>query len=566
MNGKQIQKELEEGNISPTLKQICSLIRTNPVVWVTTFEEHRFAAELYASPLCDGDGRWQLWSWSTCHGLVPWAEEQEGSLSEPLKNSKHPGKVLDCIKQLRSAEGSRLDNADPDRPIIVLLKDFHAVLTPPIPRQIRDLRFFLQTRRIHLVMLSPYIAHGPSGSQPGMEPTLKRTIRTADFSLPSRDEIRSHIGVMLGNLESQKKESENPEQYSERTSYTGKEMESIVSSLQGLSVQEMGPTLVGSFMELGELDPQHLLQQKRDLIAQSEILEYVKHTPSFDEVGGLDQAKQFFARYDNQHTTEAKEFGVEPLRGVLLLGVPGTGKSLLAKAVGERWKLPLLRLDLGRAMTGILGGSEALIRNGIKQAEAMAPCILWLDEVEKAISGSRSSGMTDGGTFSRVFSTILVAMQEGLAGVTILATANEIAMLPPEFIRRFDEVFFVDLPSFEEKRQVFRIHLRKRGRNPEDFDIDTLETEAWRFTPAEIEKAIKQAIATSFREGKKELTTECIKTAIREIKPIAETMAESIEASRKWADGRAKRASSPVKPRTQKKSTPSPLVVDLSKN
>jgi SpoVK/Ycf46/Vps4 family AAA+-type ATPase len=239
---------------------------------------------------------------------------------------------------------------------------------------------------------------------------------------------------------------------------------------------------------------------------------------------------------------------------------------LLAKAVGRIWGVPLLRLDVGKVMTGLVGGSEGRMREVINQAEAMAPCILWLDEVEKSLSGTKSSNFSDGGTLSRVFGTLLTAMQDGLEGVTIIATANDITMLPPEFIRRFNEVFFVDLPTDEERWDILGIHLNKRGRKLASFlsNKEQFLEASKEFTGAEIEKAVKDAIAASYYDNKKELQFSHILDALQDTKPIAKLMFDKIEQIRKTAIGQYRFSSSLAEKSMGKTSTKKKKVTKTS--
>jgi SpoVK/Ycf46/Vps4 family AAA+-type ATPase len=228
---------------------------------------------------------------------------------------------------------------------------------------------------------------------------------------------------------------------------------------------------------------------------------------------------------------------------VLLLGVQGGGKSLVAKAVASLWNLPLLRFDVGSVFAKYIGESEANIRKAIKTAESLAPSILWLDELEKAFAGSQGSG-DDTGTTQRVMGTFLTWLQEKKAPVFVIATSNDISQLPPELLRkgRFDEIFFIDLPTLNERREIFRIHLQKRGRKAEHFDLDALARAACGFSGAEIEQAIIAGLYDAFDAGR-DLTTEDVLTNIQQTVPLSQTMREDIEALRCWARTRARPAS-----------------------
>lgn len=221
-----------------------------------------------------------------------------------------------------------------------------------------------------------------------------------------------------------------------------------------------------------------------------------------------------------------------------------TGKSKSAKSISNLWNIPCLRLDIGKVMAGIVGASEARMRQVIKTVEAAAPCVLWCDEVEKQMSGTGSSDRSDAGTLARVFGTLLTAMEEGMKGVILLATANDVSALPPEFIRRFDEVFFVDMPNPKERKEIFEVHLLKRNRDPKKLklDMELLVEKTEAFVGSEIEKIVKQAIALAWKEKKKDVDNQCFLSVIKDMKPLSSTMKEKIQATRDWANGRARRA------------------------
>jgi SpoVK/Ycf46/Vps4 family AAA+-type ATPase len=243
-------------------------------------------------------------------------------------------------------------------------------------------------------------------------------------------------------------------------------------------------------------------------------------------------------------TSEARAFGLPAPKGILMLGVQGCGKSLCAKAVSNQWQLPLLRFDMGRMFGSFVGSSEENVRRAIAVAESVAPAILWVDEIDKAFAGSQGSGLSDGGTTARVFGTFLTWLSEKTAPVFVVATANDISQLPPELLRkgRLDEIFFVDLPTRDERADVFRIHLARRGRDANQFDIEPLADASQDFSGAEIEQAIISALYDAFSSSQ-ELTTDQILISLQQTVPLARTMDQQISGLRRWAEGRARSAS-----------------------
>jgi SpoVK/Ycf46/Vps4 family AAA+-type ATPase len=287
-----------------------------------------------------------------------------------------------------------------------------------------------------------------------------------------------------------------------------------------------------------------MLAEKKQIIRKSGVLEYFSPEETFHEIGGIATLKRWLAQREKAFTEDARKFGLPVPKGLLLVGVQGCGKSLTAKAVASQWKLPLLRFDIGKVFSGLVGSSEENIRKAIKLAESVAPCILWIDEIEKGFSGSSSSNFSDAGTAARVFGTFLTWMQEKEKSVFVMATANDITLLPPELLRkgRFDEIFFVDLPGPYERQEIFRIHLKKRHRAPQNFDIETLCLHSEGFSGAEIEQVIISALYDAF-EHDRPLTTPDILHSLQETVPLSQTMSERISALRTWAETRARRAS-----------------------
>jgi SpoVK/Ycf46/Vps4 family AAA+-type ATPase len=280
-------------------------------------------------------------------------------------------------------------------------------------------------------------------------------------------------------------------------------------------------------------------------VRKNGLLEYCDIQESFENVAGLENIKTWLHKRSLVFTPEARRFGLTAPRGVLLIGVQGCGKSLCAKAIATLWQVPHLRFDIGRMFGSFVGSSEENIRRAIQVAESVAPAILWVDEIDKAFAGANSSSSAgDGGTSARVLGTFLTWLSEKAASVFVVATANDITNLPPELLRkgRLDEIFFVDLPTVRERAEAFAIHLRKRGRDPQNFDLESLAGESEGFSGAEIEEAVNSALHDAFHEGT-ELSSDHVLGAVRQSVPLSKTMAEQLTRLREWAVGRARPAS-----------------------
>jgi SpoVK/Ycf46/Vps4 family AAA+-type ATPase len=288
--------------------------------------------------------------------------------------------------------------------------------------------------------------------------------------------------------------------------------------------------------------------EKKQLIRRNGILEYIEEEATLEQVGGLEELKRWLRQRSQAFTERARQYGLPQPKGMLILGVPGCGKSLIAKTTSRLWELPLLRLDMGRVYDGsTVGRSEANLRSALKTAESIAPVILFIDELDKAFAGSAGSADSDGGTSSRIFGSFLTWMQDKTSPVFVMATANRVDKLPGEFLRkgRFDEIFFVDLPNLEERREIFRIHLARRRPAIDRFDLDQLAKVSEGFSGAEIEQAVIAAMYDAFAQDR-EFTQLDIIAAVKATLPLSRTMTEQVTALRDWAKHRARPAAASV--------------------
>jgi len=316
------------------------------------------------------------------------------------------------------------------------------------------------------------------------------------------------------------------------------------TSATGLTLAEATNCFSKSLVANKTLDIKIITAEKKQIVARGGILEWIEPEGGLEVIGGLNNLKDWLVKRKDFFSDEARAYGLPAPKGILLVGVPGCGKSLTAKVVGIAWQVPVVRMDAGRLFGKYIGESEGLVRRALELAEAISPCVLWLDELEKALSGINSSGETDGGTTSRVFNTILTWMQEKKSEVFLFATANDISKLPPELLRkgRLDEIFYVDLPTPEEREKIWSIHLNKRKQTLSTEDVGELVKNSEGMSGAEIEAVIIDAMYNSFAE-RRALQKADILIAIQKTTPLSKTMAEKIEQIREWAKTRARPAS-----------------------
>ena len=365
-----------------------------------------------------------------------------------------------------------------------------------------------------------------------LPPVIKAYSTPLDLSLPDEEEINEFIIKTLKEIH-----RSTPIE----TAISARGMRAIVRNLRGLTrrqVRQIIHDTIADDRRFDDDDINRIMAGKRRMLKEDGLLEYIQTPLTMDEIGGMKNLKKWLVHRKNAFKKDATDFGIIPPRGVLMLGVQGAGKSLCAKAVATAWQQPLLRLDVGSLYNSYIGESERNLRKALKQTEFMAPVILWIDEIEKAFA-SAASQSTDGGLSKRMFGSLLTWMQEHEEPVFLIATANDIEALPPELLRkgRFDEIFFVGLPSDEARRTIFKIHITKRKRNIDNFDLDLLTKNSKGYTGAEIEQAIISSLHLAFA-GTTDLTTEMILNELKNSPPLSVTMSEKVQALYDWADGR----------------------------
>lgn len=361
---------------------------------------------------------------------------------------------------------------------------------------------------------------------------ISATFTRFELSLPDSKELDELIRSTLRQLNDERRISVN---------VSRGDLSTIIRNLRGLTRRQARQVIIETVAEDRRFDSDDInaiLVAKRRTLGGGSLLECIEAPTSLDEVGGLSRLKQWLSHRQDALSDEATAYGLACPRGVLMLGVQGAGKSLAAKAIATAWKRPLLRMDVGALYDKYIGESERRLRDALSQAQAMSPIVLWIDEIEKGFA-SAASLSSDGGLSKRMFGSLLTWMQEHQSPVFLVATANDIEALPPELLRkgRFDEIFFVDLPTPDARRAIFQIHLKKRKRDPKSVDLGALVSATEGFSGAEIESAILSALHEAYA-AKSELKTEHLLEAIKQSPPLSVTMNEKIQALRDWAVGR----------------------------
>jgi SpoVK/Ycf46/Vps4 family AAA+-type ATPase len=497
-------------------EEISLLIRAKyPILYIISWEERRIEDTLRQVAR---ERRKQLYGWTVTDGILPLDDYQ----GPPIDSAtSHPMRALEYIASSRESA-------------IFVLKDFHPFLDEQrghpeftlIVRRLRDVTEELKLSYKTLIVLSPILRFPVE---------LEKDITVLDYSLPTQRELEKSLERVLKSAQ---------EMRDLRLKLDDQTREKILKAAQGLTCTECENVLARSLVQTRTLDVNVILTEKKQIIRRSKILEYFDAEEDMSVVGGMSLLKEWLAKRSLAFSERARQFGLPEPRGLLLLGVQGAGKSLVAKAISSQWQLPLLRLDLGSLFSELVGSSEQNMRTALRLAESVAPCLLWLDELEKGLAGSASSHLSDAGTTARVFGSFLTWMQEKTAPVFVVATANDISILPPETLRkgRFDEIFFIDLPNSDERAEIFAIHLARRGRNPLSFNLDELAQKSAGFSGAEIEQVIISGLYDAFESGR-ELRNEELLKNLGETIPLSKTMEQQITALRNWAHAHARPAS-----------------------
>ena len=493
------------------LTEIDTLIRARyPLLYLVTFEEQRVEAML--SELARAHGK-DLVEWTATRGLRTFTGQHRGP---PVEDSDNPAIALLQIQKL-------------PKPSLVLLKDFHRQLEDPtVVRALRELGSTLKTTFTTVLIVAPTLR---------LPDELEKDVSVIDVPLPTKADLLQLLREIARAATKNRKAT---------VELTAEQAESLASAAHGLTLAEAENAFVKAIVRDNRLDGsdlQLILDEKSQVIRKTGLLEYYATDQSLADVGGLTHLKRWLERRKNAFGEKARAFGLPAPKGLLLLGVQGCGKSLTAKAIATSWRLPLVRLDMGRIFSGLVGSSEENLRKAIRAVESLSPVVLWIDEIEKGLAGS-GGGANDTGVAARVMGTLLTWLQEKTSAVFVVATANRIDALPPELLRkgRFDEIFFVDLPTEAERAAILELQLKKRKRDPAKFDVAKLAGATDNFSGAELEGLVVAGLYDAFAdEG--ELSQAHLLNAAQETPPLAVTMAEDVAKLRAWAKSRTRPAS-----------------------
>lgn len=476
-----------------------------PIIYINTIEEDR--VEYIIRKNIKTNLNRSIYSWDFVDGYTNNPNNEGFAKRNPLQ-------ALELVERLNA-----------ETPALFILKDFNRFLTDlSISRKLRNISRILKLQPKTIIII---------GSDLNIPKELQDLLTVLQFQLPLENEINQELDRLVTSLNIKI----DPQLF-----------ENLTRACQGLSLERIRRVLskiIATYKTIDKNSIAILLSEKKQIISQTEILEYTSVDEKITSLGGLDNLKDWLRKRKTAFGVQASNYGLPTPRGLLLVGIQGTGKSLTAKAIGNEWELPLLKLDVGKLFGGIVGESESRLRQMINLAETISPCILWIDEIDKAFSNTESKG--DSGTSNRVLATFVSWLSEKKKPVFVIATANNIDLLPLEIIRkgRFDEIFFLDLPKKEEREEIFKIHIKEfRPNSWESFDYNKLAELSESFSGAEIRQSIIEGMYHAFYE-KREFTTDDISMALRELIPLANLESNQMIKLQNWASsGRIRLASS----------------------
>jgi len=466
--------------------------------------------------------------------------EEDKVINFPQNSSGLNEQSRDILEALQNFVTLKPQSSKNENIFIMVIKDPHLHLqnNPPVIRRMREIIMNANKSEAHKNLTRHIIILSPVKKVPV---DLEVYVNYIDWKLPDQEDIREFtedLGelIIVENEDVKEKKIKSSKEELKKCIYTESELKQIVNSLIGLPLCRIEEHLCICYSYKQKvLDHKFLYNLKTKYILENSSLELMDTSVPMNEVGGMDKFKDWIKHRICAFSDEAVSFGIEPPKGVLLVGIQGCGKSLMAKALASLWGLPLVRFDVAKVFSKTIGSSEENIRNTLSTVEALAPCIVMIDEIEKGLAGVASSNFSDSGTTARVVGTLLSWMNDRTSQTFIVATANDISQLPPELLRkgRFDELFFCSLPQKEERKTIFNIHLKKRNQNPESFDCDSFANNTEFYSGAEIEQIVKNALLIAFNE-KEKLNNKHVLSSIKEVIPLYSTCKDDINFLLEW--------------------------------
>ena len=514
---------------------------STPIVAIETVEEARAMALIRQTCV---DLTLPLFEWSIADGLMrtagpPPASRATGSglRRDQLQAAMNQAVNLGVMDSTAQGAGQTIMNTREPAGVLAhietmtidavfVLKDFHRHLDDAVVvRRLRDVVQYFAASRRALVLTGPVIQFPAE---------LEKEVEYLEFPLPDRKRLREIVDETFARVS---------KTYTLKRNADGAVMDQMAANLSGLTEEEAERAVAQALVTRYALCPEvvtDVLEAKKDILRRTGMLEFVDATVNMSAVGGLENLKRWLAKRSGTFDDAARQYGLEPPRGVIIMGVQGCGKSMCARAIAGDWKLPLAKFDTSAVYDKFIGETEKRIQKLFRVAEQLAPVVLWIDELEKVFAGSGpDSASVDAGVSSRLLGSFLSWMQDRKSPVFVAATCNNVTVLPPELMRkgRFDEIFFVDLPDEQTRKDIFRIHLARRKLLPESFDMDTLARESEGFSGAEIEQAIVSALYEG-HAANAPVTTAIVADELHRTRPLSVTMAERVEELRAWAVGR----------------------------
>lgn len=509
-----------------SMKKVQELLKARiQCIWIQTYEEAEVVKDLTAITNEMPGAEMFLWSHTEGCGKVPLNRHD---VQKPFDATlAQPANLFKFIGNRQREDKENVPTA------LYVMRDLHHLLEHhAVNRGLRDIKEYQSRNYTPIIVVSPVVA---------IPAEVEKLFTVIEYDLPSRAEITELVNDM------DKKLRAGASKGKDFTAPTAEEKEVLIKACLGLTLKEIIDVFAKSIIKYKKLSVEAISEEKIQLVKKSGVLDYSIPSVSFDDIGGNHVYKEWIDEVQESFSEQAREFGVKLPKGALHVGVAGTSKTLMAEALASKMRVPLIKLQMSKVMDRLVGNSEKKMDQAMRVVKAISPCVLLVDEIEKALGGISSSSQTDGGTLARVFASLLNFMHSNDSGVFVVMTSNDVSAIPPELTRagRLDAHWFFTLPTQEEREEIFKIHFRKVGRSLSDEAIQTVAKAAEHYTGAEIEEVVKVSMRKAYKrfkeDGNNEILTSDIEPAIEEVIPLYKSSREKIAALDAWSQGRARR-------------------------